>query len=167
MHVYWQQNALMDGAVAQSWVKNAFAPAVNKSHENALFLDNLSCQMTEEFHSVCRELASTVVYPLPPDETDKCQPVDQGVGNVIKELMGKELDKYLEKEDNLNKWQSSLSAGKRGILITQLLAETWQTRSTNYPENSKTLFQKTGLLMTANGSDDKLIKPEGFEDYTF
>ena len=123
--------------------------------------------MTEEFHSVCRELASTVVYPLPPDETDKCQPVDQGVGNLIKELMGKELDKYLEKEDNLNKWQSSLSAGERRILITQWLAEAWQTRSTNYPENSKRLFQKTGLLMTANGSDDKLIKPEGFEDYTF
>ena len=116
MHVYWQQNAWMDGAVAQSWVKNTFAPTVAKSHENVLFLDNLSCQMTEEFHSVCRELASTVVYPLPPDETDKCQPMDQGVGNLIKELMGKELDKYLEKADNLNKWQSSLSAGERRIL---------------------------------------------------
>ena len=60
----------MDGAVAQSRVKNTFAPAVDKSHENVLCLDNLSFQMTEEFHSVCRELASTVVYPLPPDETD-------------------------------------------------------------------------------------------------
>ena len=62
--------------------------------------------MMEEFHSVCRELASTVVYTLPHYETGKCQPVDQGVGNLIKELMGKGLDKYLEKEDNLDKWQS-------------------------------------------------------------
>ena len=101
MHVYWQQKAWMDGSVAQSWAKNTFSPAVDKSHANALFLDNFSCQMTEEFHSVCKELASTVVYPLPPEETDKCQLVGQGVGNLLQELMGKELDKYLEKKDNL------------------------------------------------------------------
>ena len=104
MHVYWQQKAWTDGSVAQSWVKNTFEPAVDKSHENVSFLDNLSCQMTEEFDSVCRELTSIVVYPLPPNETDKCQPVGQGVGTLIKESMGKELDKYLEKEDNLDKW---------------------------------------------------------------
>ena len=90
----------MDGSVAQSWAKNTFSPA-DKSHANALFLDNFSCQMTEEFHSVCKELASTVVYPLPPEETDKCQLVGQRVGNLLQELMGKELDKYLEKKDNL------------------------------------------------------------------
>ena len=65
---------------ALSWIKNTFAPAVDKKSENVLFLDNLSCQMTDGFHSTCSELAPTVVYLSPPCETDKCQPVDQGEG---------------------------------------------------------------------------------------
>ena len=59
------------------------------------------------------------------------------------------------------------NADERRILITQWLAKAWQTRNTDYPENSKSLFQKTVLVVTAKSSDDKLIQSEGFEDYTF
>ena len=167
VHVYWQKNAWMDRSVALNWIKQTFAPAVDKSSENVLFLDNLGCQMTEEFHATCRELASTVVYPLPPEETDKCQPIDQGEGFLIKKLMGKELDKHLEESDNLEKWQSSFSASERRILLTEWLGSAWELINSEYPGNRKKLFQRTGLLMTADGSDDNLIQPEGFADYSF
>ena len=68
----------MDSTVATQWVKNTFAPAIDKSQEIVLFLDNLSCQCTKDFHSICREEANTLVYPLPPSVTDKLQPVDAG-----------------------------------------------------------------------------------------
>ena len=29
------------------------------------------------------------------------------------------------------------------------------------------LFLKTGLLMTANGTDDEYIQPQGFTNYSF
>ena len=108
VHVYWQEGGWMDSSVALSWIKNTFAPAVDKKSENVLFLDNLSCQMTGGFHSTCSELASTVVYLSPPCETDKCQPVDQGEGDWLKTLLGNELDKYLEKKDNLENGSLSL-----------------------------------------------------------
>ena len=103
VHVYWQKNAWMDRSVALNCLKQTFAPAVDKSSENFLFLDNLGCQMTEEFQATFRELASTVVYPLPPEGTDKCQPIDQGEGFLMKKLMGKGLDKHLKESDNVEK----------------------------------------------------------------
>ena len=44
------------------------------------------------------------VYLLPPEKTDKCQPINQGEGFE----MGVELDKHLETEDDLEKDQSSM-----------------------------------------------------------
>ena len=116
VHVYWQEKGWMDSNVALQWTEKTFAPAVDCSAENILFLDNLACQMTQEFHMKCKELASTLVYPLPPDETDRCQPVDQGEGNMIKKLMGEELDHHLEEGENLERWHSHLkgtSGGKK------------------------------------------------------
>ena len=93
----------MDSNVALQWIEKTFAPAVDCSAENVLFHDNLACQMTHEFHEKCEELASTLVYPLSPDETDKRQPVDQGEGNMINKLMVEELDHYLEEGENLER----------------------------------------------------------------
>ena len=79
----WIQMLLCSG------LKKTFAAAFDCSAENILFLHiNLACEMTQEFHMKCKELASTLVYPLPPDATDKCQAVDHGEGNTIKKLMG-------------------------------------------------------------------------------
>ena len=103
---------------------------------------------------------------LPFDETDKCQPVDQGEGNMIKQLTEDQLDEFLEKDDNLDKWQSNLTASERRILITKWLGQAWENLNKDYPNFRKNLFQKKGLLMTRDGTDDNLIRPEGFENYT-
>ena len=104
----------MDGwPLAVKWIQDTFALNVDKNAKNVLFLDNLNCQTKEQFHSVAKELASTLIYALPPEETDKVQPIDQGEGWLTKTIMGQELEKYFEKKDNLKKWQSSLSASER------------------------------------------------------
>ena len=88
VHVFWQKNGWMDKEVALQWVEKTFSPAVDKSHENVLFLDNLSCQCSEEFTLNCQRKTNTVVYPLPPSSTDKVQPIDAREGTQMKRLIG-------------------------------------------------------------------------------
>ena len=37
VHIYWQDNGWMDGAVANQWVKNTFAPAIDKKPRKCSF----------------------------------------------------------------------------------------------------------------------------------
>lgn len=166
VHVYWQDNGSMDGTVA--WMRNTFAPAIDKSKENVLFLDNLACQCTKDFHSLCREEANTLVYPLPPSVTGKLQPVDAGEGYMIKKLIGRQLDSYLESDENFERWcGQGYSASERIILLTKWVGQAW-TDMQKYPNFRQRLFQKTVLLMTAEeGEEDKLINPLGYKNYTF
>ena len=165
VHVFWQKNGWMDKEVALQWVEKTFSPAVDKSHENVLFLDNLSCQCSDKFILNCRRKANTVVYPLPPSSTDKVQPIDAGDGRQMKKLIGEQLDEYLEDDENLEAWcGESYSASKRRIMITKWVGTTWSKMS-KYRAYRQRLFEKTGLLMTADGSGDKLINPQGYKDY--
>ena len=167
VHVFWQKNGWMDKKVALQWVEKTFSPAVDKSHENVLFLDNLSCQCSEEFTLNCWRKANTVVYPLPPSSTDKVQPIDAGEGRQMKRLIGEQLDEYLEDDENLEAWcGESYSASKRRIMITEWVGTAW-SRMSKYRAYRQRLFEKTGLLMTADGSGDKLINPQGYKDYSF
>ena len=140
VHIYWQENSWLDSRVALEWVENT--PAIDKTEDNVLFLDNLACQTTVEFHGACRRLANTLVYPLPADETDKCQPVDQGEGNMIKQLIGDQLDEFLEKYDNLDKWQSNLTASERRILITKWLGQAWEISTKTTPTSGKNFSRR-------------------------
>ena len=87
---------------------------------------------------------------------------------MIKQLIGDQRDEFLEKDDILDKWQSNLTASERRTLITKWLGQAWENLNNDYPNLRKKLFQKTGLLMmTCDGTGDNLIRPEGFESYTF
>ena len=41
---------------------------------------------------------------VPPNKTDQVQPVDRGLGYHIKLYMGREMDEWLEDDDNLDKY---------------------------------------------------------------
>ena len=57
---------------------------------------------------------------VPPDKTDQVQPIDRGLGSMVKYLTGKYLDEWLDDDDNLDKWESnSFSASDRRILLAQ------------------------------------------------
>ena len=108
-----------------------------------------------------------MVYPLPPSSTDKVQAIDAGEGRQMKRLIGEQLDEYLEDDENLEAWcGESYSASKRRIMITKWVGTAWSKMS-KYRAYRQRLFEKTGLLMTADGSGDKLINPQGYKDYLF
>lgn len=103
---------------------------------------------------------------LPENHTDKIQPNDAGCGQMMKVKIADALDRWLETEDNLCKWQDKLSAKDKRILMTQWTGEAWS----EFKENKgflKRLFEKTGCLITIDGSGDEYITPQGLADYHF
>ena len=55
---------------------------------------------------------------------------------------------------------------ERRILITQLVKNTWQELcSSKYHHLKKRCWEKTFCLITADGSEDAKITPEGLADY--
>ena len=68
---------------------------------------------------------------LPENHTDKILPIDTGCGRIMKGKIGAAMEKWLEEEKNLDKWQNRLSAKDRTILMTQWTGEEWSELS-NY-----------------------------------
>ena len=97
---------------------------------------------------------------IPEKHTDKIHPIDAGCGRMMKDKIGATMETWLEEENNLNKWQDRLSAKDRRILMTQWTGEVWSE-----PSNDETLFEKTGCFLTADGSDDVKISPQGLKNY--
>ena len=81
--------------------------------------------------------------------------------------MGQALDKWLLDGDNVEKWESNkLTASDRRILITQWTGEAAKKIDSDTAYR-KRLFEKTGLAMTADDSDDDLINLQGVERGTY
>lgn len=163
--VYFQQNAWMNEEINMQWVQGTLIPGIgNDKEEKVLFADNVSFQQRQQFHETCRNQINTTVYMLPENHTDKIQPIDAGCGRMMKVKIGAAMETRLEEENNLDKWQDRLSAKDRRILMTQWTGELWSELS-NEQTFLKRLFEKTGCLLTADGSDDVKISPQGLENY--
>ena len=73
----------------------------------------------KDFIKFAEKKANMIVYMLPPNQTDKVQPIDQGEGYLMKKKIGECLDSWLEDEKNLEEWNSTISAKKRRVLLTR------------------------------------------------
>ena len=73
----------------------------------------------------CRTKCNATVYMLPENQTDKAQPIDAGIGRFIKLKIGNALDKWLEVDENVEKWQGKMSAKERHILMTKWTGDAW------------------------------------------
>ena len=165
--VYFQKNAWMDHEINLEWTKNTFIPGVaQKSKENVIFADNVYFQLSKEFHEACREKGNATVYMLPENQTDKLQPIDAGIGRLMKLKIGNTLDKWLEVKENIEKWQGKMSAKERRILMTKWVGDAWDEMQ-RYQDLFRKAFKRTGCLITVDGSGDDLIHPQGYENYEF
>ena len=98
------------------------------------------------------------------------QPVNCRYGRLLKSLIQAEQDDWLEKEDNIDLWlgnsEDTLDANKRRGLLTH-----WDGNATgklfaeNYDKVRYRCFEKTGCLITVDGSADDKINPEGLKNY--
>ena len=92
--------------------------------------------------------------------TDLWQVVDAGIGQLLKVFVSQAHRNWLDKEENANKWygnDSNFTASERRILITHWAGVAWKKLCS--PE-----WEKTGCLMTADGSGDEKVAPEGLPE---
>ena len=133
-----------------------------------LFQDNLDSQKQPAYLDFLRKWGVDD-HKLPPNETDKVQPIDRGLGRQIKIYTGQFLDDWLDDDDNLTKWEeNTLTASDQPTDSSGHYLGTW-----HYNVCRKALegdaklkymymyFQHAGALLTADGSDDELIMFEG------
>lgn len=165
--VYFQANAWADTEFSIEWVEKTLAPMVKDESHYVLLCDNLTAQTSEAFKEAVAKTGGLVWYGLP-NATDLWQVVDSGPAQLLKTFIGQSQRKWLEDDTNSDKWygQESFSAKERRILITHWAAEAWRKlTSPEYEEFLKKSWLRTGCLMTADGSEDYLIKPEGLLGY--
>lgn len=168
--VYWQKNAWADLDFSLEWIKRTLKPAVeNCGLEFLLICDNLGCQVKEEFQQEIRKLNGIVHYGVS-GATDIWQPVDAGAGHLLKQKVRQKQDEWLMDEENMNIWmgnsEDKLTVSKRRILITHWVGDAYNIlQGDNYAGFLRNCFEKTGCLLTADGSEDEKVKPEGLNDY--
>ena len=143
-----------------------------KSSTNAefvLFCDNLEGQIADDFRETVRALNGIPWYGVKND-TDIWQPVDGGYAATLKALVKQEFFKWLDDVENCEKWygvDSKITATEKRILISHWCGNAYRKlTSSKYDDFRRRLFTKTGCLITADGSEDYLISPEGLPDYT-
>ena len=164
----WQPKAWVDREVAKEWVEDVIEPFIEAERKAGvattdtrylLFQDNLDAQKTEGYVSLLKA-ANVDDHKLPPNETDQVQPIDRGLGRLIKQYIGQSMDEWLDDEDNATKWEENqLTAGDRRVLLAN-----WYYHATVRALEGNTklkYFQHAGALLTADGTDDDLIKLEG------
>ena len=78
----------------------------------------------------------------------------------MKISLGEFMDEWLDDDDNLTKWEDNgLTASDRRILLAN-----WYVRAVKralVSDAKRKYFEHAGALLTADGSDDHLIKLEG------
>ena len=168
--VYFQENAWDDTAVSTAWVEKTLSRAVSDVQRFVLFGDNLSAQQTEPFKEAVSKLSGIVWFGVS-NATDLWQPVDAGYGQLLKTLVKKEQSIWLEDDENSDWWYghtktASFSAMERRILISNWCGETWKRLSgQEYDSFRLRCSEQTGALITADGSDDSKITPDGLPGY--
>ena len=165
--MFFQTSAWIDSQLNQEWVKRTLIPGIGTSpQEKVIFADKVGFQQENGFHEMSRKEINAIIYLLPENHTHKLQPIDAGFGKQMKAKIGEAMEKWLEEDENLDVWHYSLSVKQRRILMTQWTGEEWRKLSSD-KMFAKKLFMNTGCLMTADGSDDDMIKPQGLELYSF
>ena len=66
----------------------------------------------------------------------------------------------------LRNGKGKMSAKERRILMTKWTGDAWDDMQ-HYKDIFRKAFERTGCLMTVDGSGDDLICPQGYENYEF
>ena len=84
-----------------------------------MFCDNLTAQVSDEFLQVVREI-NGIVWFGPSGATDSWQPVDCGIGRMLKQKVSRIQDDWLEHDSNVDLWlgnsDEKLTVRKEGSL---------------------------------------------------
>lgn len=178
MHVRFQPKAWFDDDLCAKYAAKEAAEiceeARSKRQQTLFIVDNLSGHTTAEFlHELKKHMARR--HLLPTGVTDELQLIDDGVGIAVKREMGDAFDRWAADTGNLERWTAEkkddslnvnpMQAWEKRALITHLAAEAWEKvcRTFDFEKSSTRL----GMRMTADGTNDEIIKIQGMPEYSF
>ena len=168
VNVMFQEKAWVDRKTCNEWAEKYFCPYVKENHpndESVLFCDNLDAQTQPEFLEKLRAVSCSR-FLTPPECTDLTQAVDAGLGRNVKVLTAKEFECWLEYDENLEKWEDGkLSASDKRILITHWVGAAWEKLFSNKDYHPDRYFERTGCLLTLDGSEDDKVNVQGLPNY--
>ena len=164
--VFFQENAWADTEFSVNWVQKTLSATVKDEERFVLFCDNLTAQTSDSFKEEVSHTSGVCWFGLP-NSTDLWQPVDAGYAELLKALEKQAQNDWLDKD--ADRWygnEKGFTSKDRKILITH-----WAGNANNkliseqYNSFRWRLFEKTGCLMTADGTNDHKISPEGLPNY--
>ena len=142
------------------WIQNTLK-AGNFSEnrkEFVLFCDNLSSHISEEFVEAGKSINGIAWFSVS-GASNVWQPVDCGIGRILKQLVSRIQEECLEHDDNIDWWlgnsEQRLDAKRRLILITHWFDEDYgKLLEEDYKHTRYRSIKKTGFLITTDGSED-------------
>ena len=166
--VFFQPNAWADTEFVVNWAEKTLKPAVADVSYFILFLDNLEAHVHESFRKSVSNQKGITWFGVP-GATDIWQPVDGGHAATLKALINQQFFDWLDDDENIQKWygeKSHITASEKRILVTHWAGNAYRKLCDSRYENFRwRLFEKTGCLSTADGSEDAKVSPEGLLNY--
>jgi hypothetical protein len=161
--MYFQKNAWMDRNVMahsaerfNDHIKTRWGPEAKA----LLTCDNLDAHVFSGTKEIFGKEGRVFLFCFPPQVTEAIQPIDAGYGRSIRCAIGRLLDNWLMESDNMEKWETGMTAGERRVLISHFVAAA-NTEVLKMDESRVSCFERCGVLLTLDGSDDELIRPQG------
>ena len=165
-HIKWcfEKCAWANGKYSRKWLRY-FCETLrtNCPGEHLLLLDDLAAQKSPRFNAYA--IANKVLpVPIPPGCTDLLQPVDHGVGAILKNIMNQFYQ--VELEVNYDAWRqyktsNAMSACRRRIMMATWLSHAWGLLRTKRDILHKA-FSST-VLVKQDGTHH--LKMRGLESY--
>ena len=177
VRVLWQRKALADTDLNVRWADQCLMEVIedlqgDEGEDVLLLCDNLNSQVAGEFKAAIKNLGATLEFG-PKSATHLWQPVDHHVGARYKYLMARSYDEWMVNEFHTFE-AGKVSAEKRRQLLTQWCGDAYRQLEKEREEREKKIaegapdaerslfyraFQRTGCLVTRDGTGDDDIKP--------
>ena len=164
--VAFNKTAWADSQNLQDWVRKQYAIASEYfTHENEprfLCLDAFAPQMTDQLRSEFKKLNCTTSY-IPGGCTGFVQPLDVSLNKPLKALVAQaaadHADKFYDRYAT-----GGFTVGERWVLLTQWVGDAWDELHIKYKKTIIETFQRVGLTLNPDGSEDHKLKIKGLDD---
>lgn len=153
----FQKNAWADSQYSLAWLK--YFVKCLKAHgidgKHLLLLDDWSPHKTAKFREFCLE-NGILPWMIPAGCTDVCQPVDLGMGGVLKSVMAAFYKIQLEVD--IDEWRNykdtgALAARNRRIMMARWASKAWGLIREMYLKSINKAFRRGGALVHRDRSN--------------
>ena len=170
----WQANAWFDHEIVISLAEPVIIPWLHAHLRDSP--DEwvvCTCHANRKVHihplvRACFGRAKILLWYGEPNMRHRIAPVDRSVGRTVRTVAQPEgLETWLDEKDNRKRWtRGRISAQARRELTLEWLGDAWQRIfEDGYKRMRECAWEATGSLITADGSDDDKIAPQGLPNW--